>query len=319
MTDRVSWRWCFYINLPIGAVTAAFVLFFFHAPNSVKRRPELRKLLSELDPIGSFFFLPAIVCLLLALQWGGTQYSWKSPRIIVLFVLTGVLLLAFVAVQIRQNEKATLPPRIVQNRNIWSSAWFAITLNGAYFVFIYYVCRVYNSSVIAQANFLASHMVPGNKGGLGHEIRCYESTEHHRSCCRLYYIRYARHYLRLLQPRHDYVLGHIIHRGWSTQYPQDRLREWRMDRIPDSNGTGGRSRNATAVHGGAECATRRRRSHWYGRDNICADLGRCNLYFCGSKYLPEPVCSYYALGRSLGECSHSSLGWHDHIAEVSSS
>jgi hypothetical protein len=45
------------------------------------------------------------------------------------FVLTGVLLLAFVAVQIRQNEKATLPPRIVQNRNIWSSAWFAITLN----------------------------------------------------------------------------------------------------------------------------------------------------------------------------------------------
>ncbi|CAP96439.1 hypothetical protein E8E15_007411 [Penicillium rubens] len=139
LTDRVSWRWCFYINLPIGAVTAAFVLFFFHAPNSVKRRPELRKLLSELDPIGSFFFLPAIVCLLLALQWGGTQYSWKSPRIIVLFVLTGVLLLAFVAVQIRQNEKATLPPRIVQNRNIWSSAWFAITLNGAYFVFIYYL------------------------------------------------------------------------------------------------------------------------------------------------------------------------------------
>lgn len=140
LTDRVSWRWCFYINLPIGAVTALIVLFFFHAPASVKKRPELRKLLSELDLIGSFFFLPAIVCLLLALQWGGTQYSWNSPRIIVLFVLTGVLLLIFVGVQIRQNEKATLPPRIVRNRNIWSSAWFAITLCGAYFVFIYYVC-----------------------------------------------------------------------------------------------------------------------------------------------------------------------------------
>ncbi|CAI7601261.1 unnamed protein product [Penicillium glandicola] len=139
LTDRVSWRWCFYINLPIGAITAIFVLFFFHAPESVKRRPELRKQLSELDPIGSFFFLPAIVCLLLALQWGGTQYSWNNPRIIVLFVLTGVLLLAFVAVQIHQNEKATLPPRIVRNRNIWSSAWFALTLNGAYFVFIYYL------------------------------------------------------------------------------------------------------------------------------------------------------------------------------------
>ncbi|KAJ5602440.1 hypothetical protein N7537_005396 [Penicillium hordei] len=139
LTDRVSWRWCFYINLPIGAVTAVFVLFFFHAPESVRRRPELRKLLSELDPIGSFFFLPAIVCLLLALQWGGTQYSWNNPRIIVLFVLAGVLLFAFLGVQIYQNEKATLPPRIVRNRNIWSSAWFAITLNGAYFVFIYYL------------------------------------------------------------------------------------------------------------------------------------------------------------------------------------
>ncbi|KAJ5197556.1 hypothetical protein N7449_008035 [Penicillium cf. viridicatum] len=139
LTDRVSWRWCFYINLPIGAVTAVFVLFFFHAPESVRRRPELRKLLSELDPIGSFFFLPAIVCLLLALQWGGTQYPWNNPRIIVLFVLAGVLLFAFLVVQIYQNEKATLPPRIVRNRNIWSSAWFAITLNGAYFVFIYYL------------------------------------------------------------------------------------------------------------------------------------------------------------------------------------
>ncbi|KAJ5462654.1 hypothetical protein N7475_007598 [Penicillium sp. IBT 31633x] len=138
-TDRISWRWCFYINLPIGAVTALFVLFFFHAPDSVKKRPELRKLLGELDPFGSLFFLPAIVCLLLALQWGGTEYPWNNGRIIALFVVSGVLLLAFIAIQIHQNERATLPPRIVRNRNIWSSAWFAITLNGAYFVFIYYL------------------------------------------------------------------------------------------------------------------------------------------------------------------------------------
>ncbi|KAJ5837056.1 hypothetical protein N7447_003082 [Penicillium robsamsonii] len=139
LTDHVSWRWCFYINLPLGAITSIFVLFFFHAPAPVKRRPDFRKMLGELDPLGTFFFLPAIICLLLALQWGGAQYAWNNPRIIALFVLSGVLLIVFVAIQVRQNEKATLPPRIVCNRNIWSAAWFTITLNGAYFTFAYYL------------------------------------------------------------------------------------------------------------------------------------------------------------------------------------
>ncbi|KAJ5803833.1 uncharacterized protein N7518_000136 [Penicillium psychrosexuale] len=64
-------------------------------------------------------FLPTIG-LLLALQWSGTEYSWNNPWIIVLFVLIGVLLRTFVAVQICQNEKATPPPRIVRNRHILS-------------------------------------------------------------------------------------------------------------------------------------------------------------------------------------------------------
>ncbi|CAG8111874.1 unnamed protein product [Penicillium nalgiovense] len=88
LTDRVSWRWCLYISLSIGTVTTTFVLFFFHGPHSAKKCPELLKLLSELDLINSFFFLPAIVCLLLALQWRGTQYSWNNPQIIVFLVLT---------------------------------------------------------------------------------------------------------------------------------------------------------------------------------------------------------------------------------------
>ncbi|KAJ5144516.1 hypothetical protein N7448_001908 [Penicillium atrosanguineum] len=126
LTDHVSWRWCFYINLPIGGVTTLFVLFFFHGDGPVKSRPKLGQQLGQLDPIGTAI-------------GGGSQYSWNNPRIIVLFVLAGVLLIAFMGSQVRLNEKATLPPRIMRNRNVWSSAWYAATLNGAYLVFIYYL------------------------------------------------------------------------------------------------------------------------------------------------------------------------------------
>ncbi|RAK80856.1 MDR family MFS transporter [Aspergillus fijiensis CBS 313.89] len=150
-TDHVSWRWCFYINLPIGAVTGLFVFFLFHAPGPVQSRPSFRHLLGKLDPIGTILFLPAIVCLLLALQWGGNQYAWDTWRIIVLFVVAGVLLLAFGGCQVWQGDDATLPPRVLRNRNIWSSAWFALTLNGAYFVFTYYLPIWFQSIKSASA------------------------------------------------------------------------------------------------------------------------------------------------------------------------
>jgi hypothetical protein len=60
----------------------------------------VREQINQLDPIGTLFFLPGILCLLLALQWGGSTYAWGNGRIIALLVLAGLLMIAFVAVQI---------------------------------------------------------------------------------------------------------------------------------------------------------------------------------------------------------------------------
>ena len=57
------------------------------------------------DPLGTFFFLPSIVCLLLALQWGGVTYSWSNARIVALLVLGGVRFVAFVLVQRFNKQK----------------------------------------------------------------------------------------------------------------------------------------------------------------------------------------------------------------------
>ncbi|KAF2452521.1 major facilitator superfamily domain-containing protein [Lineolata rhizophorae] len=139
-TDHVTWRWCFYINLPFGGVTAAFVVFFFSSPKRKKaEKIGLKAQLAQFDLLGTFFFIPAVVSLLLALQWGGSKYDWNNGRIIALFVIFGVLIICFLVVQQWRGEKATVPPRVFKNRNVWGSAWFGGTLGASFFVMVYYL------------------------------------------------------------------------------------------------------------------------------------------------------------------------------------
>ncbi|KAL8722884.1 MAG: hypothetical protein Q9225_000717 [Loekoesia sp. 1 TL-2023] len=140
LADHVSWRWCFYINLPIGGLTIALIILFLKTP------PQQRKdsigawaTFQKFDPIGTIVFIPAIVCLLLALQWGGSKYDWSNGRMIALFVVFGVLLITFIGVQIWGGEDATVPPRIFMQRSILAGVWYGLYLGGAFFLFIYYL------------------------------------------------------------------------------------------------------------------------------------------------------------------------------------
>ncbi|MCJ1243696.1 hypothetical protein MMC30_000893 [Trapelia coarctata] len=139
-TDKVTWRWCFYINLPLGAVTAAGLVVFLKLEGQEKReRVSLGRQILRFDPLGTMLFVPAIVCLLLALQWGGTQYPWSNGRIIALFVLFGVLLITFVCVQIWLGDDATVPPRIARKRSIAFGAFFSLCIGSTFFLLIYYL------------------------------------------------------------------------------------------------------------------------------------------------------------------------------------
>jgi MFS family permease len=142
-TDHVSWRWSFYINLPIGAVTALALVLFLDAPPSQLSSNDAKatwgQIIMRFDPIGTILFLPCIICVLLALQWGGTVYAWSDGRVIALFVVFGVLLLAFLSVQYWAGENATVPPRIIKQRSIASSAFFSTCVGASFFVTIYYL------------------------------------------------------------------------------------------------------------------------------------------------------------------------------------
>jgi len=62
--------------------------------------------MGQLDLLGTLFFMPAVVSLLLALQWGGSKYAWSNGRIIGLFVVFGVLIIVFVGIQIWKQDHA---------------------------------------------------------------------------------------------------------------------------------------------------------------------------------------------------------------------
>ncbi|KAJ7183209.1 major facilitator superfamily domain-containing protein [Mycena filopes] len=141
-TDKVTWRWCFYLNLPLGAVTIIVMLVFFKMPKSADHPPSnttLRERITRFDPIGSVLFIPAIISLLLALQWGGSKYAWNNGRIIALFVVFGCLIAAFIAVQIWKQEDATVPPRIFKKRSIWAASIFSLCLGSSFFILVFYL------------------------------------------------------------------------------------------------------------------------------------------------------------------------------------
>jgi EmrB/QacA subfamily drug resistance transporter len=117
--SKATWRWCFYINLPLGGLTILVVIFLLKLEESKPKLANWKETAKNLDPLGTVLFLPAITCLLLALEWGAAEYSWSSPRLIALLVVFAVLFVAFVVWQyFTRNTTATVPARILFQRSV---------------------------------------------------------------------------------------------------------------------------------------------------------------------------------------------------------
>jgi EmrB/QacA subfamily drug resistance transporter len=108
ITDTFSWRWIFYINLPIGGAALAYLAATLHLP---KRRIEHR-----VDYLGAAILAVGTTAVVLVSTWGGTEYAWRSPQIIGLGVLALAALFAFLRVEARAAEPI-LPLHIFRNRN----------------------------------------------------------------------------------------------------------------------------------------------------------------------------------------------------------
>jgi len=129
LTDRASWRWCFWINLPFGGIALLTVFFFFKNPERKQNAMTVKEKIAQIDILGAFFLICAIVCLLLALQWGGSVYPWSDSRVFGCLIGFGLFLAVFLCLQFKLGDRATIPPRILlKQRTVLASSWFSCFL-----------------------------------------------------------------------------------------------------------------------------------------------------------------------------------------------
>ncbi|PFH60975.1 hypothetical protein XA68_18448 [Ophiocordyceps unilateralis] len=140
-TQDVTWRWCFYINLPIGGLAILIVFFVVHINRNTAAgsdSPFVARL-RQLDLSGIAIFVPAIICLLLALQWGGADYPWHDSRVVGLFVGFGLMIALFAALQLYKGDGGTLPPKLFADRNVLCAMLFAFFFGAAFFPLVFYL------------------------------------------------------------------------------------------------------------------------------------------------------------------------------------
>ncbi|RDL38614.1 uncharacterized protein BP5553_02954 [Venustampulla echinocandica] len=140
LTDRVTWRWCFYINLPCGALAAASIVLFFRVPDAIKpTEATIKEKLLQMDIPGFLFVTAAVVCYLLAMQWGGPLKIWSSSSVIGTLVGCVVVFIAFLAIKWYQGERALLLPNIMKNRTIVRGSAFSFLIAGNFYILLYYL------------------------------------------------------------------------------------------------------------------------------------------------------------------------------------
>ncbi|KAF4768737.1 Major facilitator superfamily domain general substrate transporter [Penicillium solitum] len=161
-TTNVSWRWCFYINLPLGVIIGGFLLFNT-IPEPKPKDPPLQILSSvikSLDLPGFMLICPAVVMFLLGLQFGGNKYAWDSSVMIGLLVGGGATFAVFLIWEWRQGDNAMVPLAMIKHRVIWSAAttmFFSLSsvLVADFYIAIYFQA-IHNDTPIMSG----VHMLP---------------------------------------------------------------------------------------------------------------------------------------------------------------
>ncbi|MFE5095000.1 MFS transporter [Streptomyces sp. NPDC056638] len=123
-TQHLSWRWVFYVNLPIGVVALLVIAAVLYIP--------VRRTQHTIDYLGTFLIASVATCLVLVASLGGTTWAWGSAQIIGLAVLSVLLLIAFVHVE-RRAAEPVIPLKLFRIRTFTLVAVISFVVGFAMF------------------------------------------------------------------------------------------------------------------------------------------------------------------------------------------
>ncbi|KAF8175690.1 major facilitator superfamily domain-containing protein [Mycena galopus ATCC 62051] len=164
-TDTVTWRWIFFINLPVGGIALAFVLLALAASPPLGSDPAARSpkaLLNQvlhMDIVGFILVATAVTCLVLSLQWGGNTKKWDDASVIACCVVSGLTAIAFIFWEKYLGDDALAPITIFKSRSMCVFLLELIIYScllrryGAYIPIFYQAVR-HSSAITSGIDFL---------------------------------------------------------------------------------------------------------------------------------------------------------------------
>ncbi|KAE9369823.1 major facilitator superfamily MFS-1 [Stipitochalara longipes BDJ] len=117
-TTKATWRWCFYINLPLDGIAFFIILFFLDLKTP---RTPLLEGLAAIDWLGAFFILAGTLIFLFGLELGGTNFPWNSGTVICLLIFGVVAVALFVPVEIYIAQYPIIPMKVFTQRSSLAS------------------------------------------------------------------------------------------------------------------------------------------------------------------------------------------------------
>ncbi|KAI1342224.1 major facilitator superfamily domain-containing protein [Xylariaceae sp. FL0016] len=155
IVDSTTWRWVFYLNLPIGGV--ALLCHFVFLRVNYDRETSIWVRLKRIDYVGNLILMGSVAAVLLALSWGGTLYPWRSVKVMVPLLMGIVGLVAFHLYEGLPfvRDYPTLPERIFRRRTPAA----ALVISFIHFMFLYWI--IYFLPIYFQAVLLQSPTISG--------------------------------------------------------------------------------------------------------------------------------------------------------------
>ncbi|KAE8382045.1 major facilitator superfamily domain-containing protein [Aspergillus bertholletiae] len=140
LTIYVTWRWCFWLNLPVGGFTMiVIILLFKNAENQQGTDEPFLTKIKQINIVSLLIFTGSVVYLLLALQWGGTTCRWSSGRVIAPLVVAAVSFGGFIALEMPRKDDATIPRSVMLNRTAGLCLVYAFCSSAAFNIVDYFL------------------------------------------------------------------------------------------------------------------------------------------------------------------------------------